>query len=58
MKTERFVRFNIHVQEITFTHLISNGAQLYKENKNIKCNMFICNGSKYYIEELYQQMKG
>ena len=43
MKTERFVRFNKHVQEITFTHFISNDARLYKKNKNIKYNMFICN---------------
>ena len=41
-----------HVQEITFAHLKSNDAQLYKENKNMKYN-----GSNIYIEELYQQMK-
>ena len=34
--------FNKQVQEITFAHL-SNNAQLYKENKNIKYNMFIRN---------------
>ena len=28
-----------------FTHLKSNDAQLYKENKNMKYNMFIHNGS-------------
>ena len=36
--------FNKHVQEITFAYL-SNNTQLYKENKIIKYNMFICNGS-------------
>ena len=45
-----------YVQEITFTHLKGNDARLYKENKNIKYNMIIHNGSNiYYIEELYQQ---
>ena len=39
---------NKHVQEITFTHL-SNNARLYKENKNIKYIMFICNGSNICI---------
>ena len=34
--------FNKHAQEIMLT-LLSNNAQLYKENKNIKYNMFICN---------------
>ena len=33
---ERFVRFNKHVQEKTFTHLISNDAQFIQRNKNIK----------------------
>ena len=28
-----------------FTHLKSNDARLYKENKDMKYNMFICNGS-------------
>ena len=40
--------FNKHVQEIMFTHL-SNNAQLYKKNKNIKYNMFIYNGSNICI---------
>ena len=46
-----------HVQEITFTHLKSNDTRLYKENKDMRYNMFICNGSNIYIEGLYQQIK-
>ena len=45
-----------HIQGITFTHLKSNNAQLYKENKNIKYNMQWFK-YMYYIEELCQRMK-
>ena len=37
-----------HIQGITFTHLKSNDARLYKENKNKKKNVFICNESNIY----------
>ena len=50
--------FDKHVQGITFTHLKkSNDARLYKENKNLKNNVFIHNESNIYIRKLYQQMK-
>ena len=48
MKMKRIVGFNKHVQEIMFTHL-SNDAQLYKKNKNIKYDMYICNRSNICI---------
>ena len=50
MKMERIVGFNKHVQEIMFTHL-SNDARLYKRNKNIKYNMYICNRSNISTNE-------
>ena len=43
-----------HIQGITFTHLKSNDARLYKENKNMKNSVFICNESNVYIGKLYQ----
>ena len=46
-----------HIQGIMFTHLKSNDARLYKENKNMKNNVFICNESNIYIRKLYQQMR-
>ena len=44
MKWEKICKVK-HVQGIMFTHLKSNDAQLYKENKNMNNNMFICNES-------------
>ena len=38
-----------HIQWIMFTHLKSNDARLYKENKNMKNNVFIHNESNIYI---------
>ena len=40
--------FNKHVQEIMFAHL-SNNAQLYKENKIIKYNMFMHAMDQIYV---------
>ena len=37
-----------HIQGITFTHFKSNDARLYKENKNMKTNVFIRNESNIY----------